>query len=345
MKFFLNLYALRDPIEKQNIGARGSVRMLLRAVLAMILICGVAFFVYFEAMLLREFKERTQKIVMRERLSNRQPHLLHIHLLETIYPLGSECFSKSQPSERFVRQANRCNNFSKQAFWPFLLAVSFALFIVTGPAALAQQTLFNVPSADVLDKGKVYGEFDFAFRWDANTGVYTPRLVTGIGHRIEVGLNLNGISAPGSAQTTLTPTVKWKAYDGGKNGWALLLGGDVFLPMQNKTYNAGTYVYGEFAKTLSPQTRLTFGACYFSPHVVSGGHEGGGQFGIEQPVGKRVTLAADWFTGDHAAGYVAPGAIIKLSSKLNAYTAYEVGNSGVSQGNHLLLMEIGWNFN
>jgi len=39
------------------------------------------------------------------------------------------------------------------------------------------------------------------------------------------------------------------------------------------------------------------------------------------------------------------GAAIKLSSKTTAYTAYEIGNSGASHGNHLLLLELGWNFN
>lgn len=228
---------------------------------------------------------------------------------------------------------------------PLLLALSFALFVITGSTALAQETIFNVPSGDVLDRGKVYGEMDFSFLWDASTGTYTPRLVAGIGHRIEVGVNANGISSPGPSQTTPTPTIKWKAYDGGKNGRAFMLGADVFIPVQNKTYDAGLYVYAEFTKTLKSQTRLTFGAYNFSPSVVSTGDKAGGQFGIEQPVGKRVTLAADWFTGKHAAGYFTPGAAIKLNSKLTAYTAYEIGNSGIARGNHLLLMEIGWNLN
>jgi hypothetical protein len=77
-----------------------------------------------------------------------------------------------------------------------LLALSFALFVITGSTALAQETIFNVPSGDVLDRGKVYGELDFSFLWDASTGTYTPRLVAGIGHRIEVGVNVNGISSP-----------------------------------------------------------------------------------------------------------------------------------------------------
>ena len=219
------------------------------------------------------------------------------------------------------------------------------LIIALAAPALAQETIFNVPSGDILDKGKVYGEFDFAYRWDQSVGTYTPRVVAGIGHRIEIGMNLNGISSPGPSQTTPTPTIKWKAYDGGKNGWAFMVGDDVFIPAQNRSYDAGNYIYAEFAKTLKTQTRLTFGALDFTSNVVANGNKAGGQFGIEQPVNKRVTLAADWFTGNHSSGYFTPGAVIKLSSKATAYAAYEIGNSGVSRGNHLLLLELGWNFN
>jgi hypothetical protein len=225
-----------------------------------------------------------------------------------------------------------------------LLAFCFAAFMAVRPGA-AQETIFNVPSGDILDKGKIYGEFDFAYLSHAGTGTYTPRLVAGVGHKIEIGMNLNGITSPGPSQTTPTPTLKWKPYDGGKNGWAFIIGDDVFLPAQNRTYDVGNYVYAEFTKTLKSHTRLTFGAFDFTSKVVASGDKAGGQFGIEQPVGKRVTLAADWFTGNHSAGYFTPGAAIKLTSKLTAYTAYEIGNSNLSRGNHLLLLELGWNFN
>ena len=238
----------------------------------------------------------------------------------------------------------KCVNALKRIGFPILIFY-FALFITTGSTAQAQETIFNVPSGDVLDRGKVYGEFDFSFLWDTSTGTYTPRLVGGIGHRIEVGVNVNGITSPGPLETTPSLTLKWKAYDGGRNGWAFMLGSNVFIPVQNKTYDAGVYAYAEAVKTLKSQTRLTFGAYNFSPDVVSTGDKAGGQFGIEQSVGKRVTLAADWFTGKHGAGYLTPGAIIKLNSKLTAYMAYEIGNSGFSEGNHQLLIELGWNFN
>ncbi|HZQ19023.1 MAG TPA: hypothetical protein VFA90_09895 [Terriglobales bacterium] len=227
-----------------------------------------------------------------------------------------------------------------------------AIYLVTALFLLAftqqlvgQETIFNVPSGDVLDKSKVYGEFDFAYRWDNSSGSYVPRVVVGVGHRIEIGVNLNGIASPGPSETTLSPTIKWKAYDGTANGWALVVGDDVFIPMQNRSYTSGNYLYGELTKTLKASTRFTFGAYDFTPNAVSSRNEAGGQFGVEQPIGKRVTLAADWYTGKQALGYLTPGLVIKLSLRATLYTAYEIGNSGASSGNRLLLCEFGWNFN
>ena len=65
-------------------------------------------------------------------------------------------------------------------YLPFL-----ALFAAT--SAYGQQTVFDVPSADVLDKGKVYGELDGTVRPVDPLATFTPRVVIGVGHRIEVG--------------------------------------------------------------------------------------------------------------------------------------------------------------
>jgi hypothetical protein len=213
-------------------------------------------------------------------------------------------------------------------------------------AALAQQTVYNVPNGDVLDPGKVYVEADITYHPDGASGGFTPRIVIGVGHRIEAGLNMNGLVAPGPVQTTPTPTIKWKAYDGGDNGWAFLLGDDLFIPVQNRAYNAGNYVYAEFTKTWkASKTRATFGAYDCTRHVVARGNRAGGQFAIEQPVNDKLTLAADWYTGHHALGFVTPGVIVKLTPKLTWYGTYQFGNSAVRSGNHQFLMEIGWNLN
>jgi hypothetical protein len=225
----------------------------------------------------------------------------------------------------------------------FRMMVLLLLGFLLSGACIAQETIFNVPSGDVLDKGKVYGEFDFAYLWNASAAAYTPRLVAGIGHQVELGININGIATPGPSQATPTATVKWRTYN--KHGWAFLLGDHLYVPVQNRTYDLGNYVYAEATKSFKSKTRLTMGAYDSTSHVFAAGNKAGGQFGIEQPLNTRVTLAADWFTGHHAAGYLTPGAAIKLSSKATLYVAYEIGNSDVARGNHLLLLELGWNFN
>jgi hypothetical protein len=210
--------------------------------------------------------------------------------------------------------------------------------------SLSQQTVFNVPSGDVLDRKKIYLEFDATYMPQSAVRSFTPRIVVGAGHRVEVGLNLNGLSAPGDSRATPTPTIKWKAYDGGKNGWALLIGDDIFMPVQNRTYSAGNYTYAEFTKTWRTKTRATFGTYAFTKQVVASGNRAGGQFAIEQPMTSRFTLAADWYTGDQALGYMTPGIIFKMTSQLTLYGTYQAGNRRALAGNHQMLVEFGWNF-
>lgn len=226
--------------------------------------------------------------------------------------------------------------------WVWLVAPLVFGCACTG---LAQQTVFNVPNGDVLERGKVYGELDFTYKHADNSTGFTPRIVVGIGKQVEIGLNVNGLGTPADLQTTLSPTLKWKAYDGGKNGLALLVGDDLFVPVQNKRYNAGNYVWSEVTKTWERKTRATFGAYYFTSNVVAPAQRAGGQFAIEQPFGTHLTLAADWYTGDQALGYFTPGFIIKLTPKLTVYLTYQLANHGIATGNHQFLTELGCNFN
>lgn len=234
--------------------------------------------------------------------------------------------------------------FGNNSLVSLVLRAGLLVLVFVGCSA-AQETIFNVPSGDVLDRGKVYTEFDFSYRPDDAFKTYTPRVVVGLGKRFEAGVNINGIATPGPSSTTITPTIKWKIYNGGDNGWAFLMGDNLFIPVQNKFYDVGTWSYAEFVKSFKSGTRLTFGGYYASANVFDAAQRGGGQFAIEQAVGKKATLAADWFTGKTGVGYLTPGAYIKLTSKLSWYVAYQIGNTGVSNGNHQFLTEIGWNIN
>ncbi len=213
------------------------------------------------------------------------------------------------------------------------------------PVAHAQQTVFDVPSADVLDKDKVYGELDGTVHLGAPGATFTPRVVVGIGHSIEMGVNLNGLSAPEVGELVVSPTVKWRIWKAKSSGWAFLVGDDVFLPIYQRSYNVGNYAYAFFSKEWKHGTRIGLGGYDFTKNVVSAGNRAGGQFTIEQVINARLTLASEWYTGNSSVGYVNTGAVIKLTKKWTLYTAYQLGNSGLTTGNHQFLWEFGYNFN
>lgn len=229
--------------------------------------------------------------------------------------------------------------------------ILLTLLCGAGSETRAQQTIFNVPTTDVLERGKVYAELDASFKPNDSESIsrfssFVPRVVVGVGGRVEVGLNVTGNVQPGPDSTTLVPAVKYKLYDGGDNGFAIVGGDHLFIPVRRRSYDAGNYVYLEFSKTFRKSgTRLTAGGYDFTRNVVAGANRAGGQFGFEQPVSKTFTLAADYFTGKHAAGYFTPGVVFKVGKKTTGYAAYSIGNQNPSRGNHFFLLELGYNFN
>jgi len=224
-----------------------------------------------------------------------------------------------------------------------LLALFIALF--AAKRACAQETVFDVPSADILDKGKVYGELDGTARPVDPIYTFTPRVVVGIGHQIEIGANFNGLTTPVTGELNFSPTIKWRLWNVGTTGWSFYAGDDLFFPVRQRSYSAGNYSYAFFAKEWKDGTRVGIGGYNFTKNVVATANRAGGQFTLEQKISNRVTLAAEWYTGNHAAGYVNPGAVIKVTPKLTGFLAYQIGNAGVTKGNHQFLWELGYNFN
>lgn len=87
-----------------------------------------------------------------------------------------------------------------------------SVFLFIPPAsAHAQQTIFNVPSTDVLDKGKVYAELDASLKPTDGSDVakfssFVPRVVVGAGSNVELGLNVTGNIQPGPDGSSLVTT-------------------------------------------------------------------------------------------------------------------------------------------
>lgn len=225
------------------------------------------------------------------------------------------------------------------------LAIIFSAVIQT----TGQQTVFNVPTADVLEKGKVYVELDASFKPNNQQASrkfssFVPRVVVGAGSNVEIGLNVTGNINPGADSTTLVPAVKWRFYQNEKQKVALFGGTNFYIPVRNRSYKFGSYSYAAIAKTIN-KTRLTAGGFVASRNVFApGAVRGGGQFAVEQTINEKLTFAADWFTGRHAGGYFTPGVIYKPHPRVTTYWSYSIGNADAAKGNHYFLFELGYNF-
>lgn len=223
------------------------------------------------------------------------------------------------------------------------------IFIAFITGASAQETIFNVPSADILDGGKIYAELDASFKTNNQAALrrfssFVPRVVIGAGGNAEVGLNVLGNIQPGLDATTLVPALKYRFYQNEKKDLAIFAGNNFYIPVKNRAYKFGSYTYAAVAKTVG-KTRLTAGAYVYSKNVVApDAARAGGQFAVEQTVNSKITISADWITGKHANGYFTPGVIYKPTAKLTAYLAYSLGNTRLTQGNHFFLLEAGYNF-
>ena len=235
----------------------------------------------------------------------------------------------------------------KIAFYLGVFAFIFCFLLAINTDA--QQTIFNVPTSDVLDRGKVYTELDVSFKPNCQDDLcrfssFVPRVVVGTGGNAEVGLNVTGNIQPGDDSTTLVPTVKWKFHQNEKKDFALLVGTNVYISVRNRSYEIGSYSYLAMSKAIN-KTRLTAGAFVASKNVFAeNAVRAGGQFGIEQTLNSKFSIAADWITGKHANGYFTPGVIYKSHRRITTYWSYSIGNAGASRGNHFFLLEIGYNF-
>jgi hypothetical protein len=104
-------------------------------------------------------------------------------------------------------------------------------------------------------------------------------------------------------------------------------------------------LYAAVSKTAG-RTLMTAGGYHYTSDVVApGAQRAGGQFGCEQTINPRLTLAADWMTGRHANVYFTLGAIFKPHPQVTGDAGYSVGNGGAASGNHFFLLEVGFNFN
>jgi hypothetical protein len=216
--------------------------------------------------------------------------------------------------------------------------------VFTGQQAVAQSTLFSIPSTDAVAKGSIYLEFDFFAQMPTTSGsdrlyVYVPRGVVGLGRGVEAGANLAMFHIPGSTQTYFQPNVKWRFAANDDKGVAASAGTMLHVPTNNRdTVDTFGMVYGNFSKKVQSTYGPRFTIGPYGIYSADGwsGPEGGVIAGYEQPIHPRVTILADWFSGKNFLGYFTPGVSFALPSSL-LNIGYSIGNDSYDGNNNRLL--------
>jgi hypothetical protein len=200
--------------------------------------------------------------------------------------------------------------------------------------AYAQSTIFNIPSTDVVSKKKVYLEFDFVSHLESHENggfqTYVPRAVVGVGKGVEVGVNVSATDALAPDQPVyISPNAKWQFYNKEDNGVALAVGGLLYTPIAHRV---GADTFGFVYFVASKKVKSTYG-----PRITGGayglpglrgdlGTKGGAIVGYEQPLSKKASFVADWFSGKNAFGYATPGFSFALPKNSLLNVGYSIGN-------------------
>ena len=215
---------------------------------------------------------------------------------------------------------------------------------------MAQSSLFNIPTTDVMSSGETYVEADFdAHLTDYRRGgfqSYGGALVYGARNRTEIGVNAYFMkTGEGFQPLEFQPNAKWQIFNDEKSGTAVSTGAILYVPATRRAFRdtiGSIYVTAskQFRGSYSP--RFTAGTYTLVGRKEMAGGRNGFLFGFEQPLHRRLYFIADWNSGKNRFGYSAVGLGVTLTKRSNLYTAYYFGNQG--RGNNSLGIYYGYSF-
>lgn len=198
----------------------------------------------------------------------------------------------------------------------------------------SQQTVFNVPSDEAVEKGSWFFQFQTTTRfWHPEPRwVQNYAIGYGITDHLEVDATLFNVDVSQPSQTRggfgFKYLFSFGSSDPNQAPVDLVLGdmgviGDADNRLGNWAYAMlGLNVHG-------PRTRI-FGGGFHGTKSLFGRTTGGFLGGIEQRAGEKWTIQADWVSGDHDLGYLVPGFAFAIRPHWRISAGYQLPNPGSS---------------
>lgn len=233
----------------------------------------------------------------------------------------------------------------------FLIRATFSAFVlmIEALSSSAQTTIFNIPTAETLQRGSWNLEADFITKpvryRDGGYQTYGYRVAYGLSNKTEIGSNFyytwDGSESTGQAEFSL----KRKVYQNERLGVTVSGGAVIFVPLKStRGDRTAVMVYGNAGKTIAPLNGMTVtGGVY----TIFGGSKDFGtktgvMVGLVQPVSRRFSFVADWYSGKNRLGYSSAGLNFNITKRQYLLTGYSFGNSG--RGNNAFAAYYGLTF-
>lgn len=196
--------------------------------------------------------------------------------------------------------------------WALTLMTAFNI-------ALGQQSLFNVPSSDITDKGEWFIQEQVNF---TSLGISNTTIDYGLGNNTEVGVNLFGVDFYHPLGASIDPEALLnlqKRFDL-TDSWGLGIGTQLgaLVPLHHERTEFSTLSYvnnevrlGSFAKA--------YGGGYFANDTYTGSRDQTGfMLGVEVPVSEHhLHFMADYMQGTTPIGVGVVGWVVFLPHRWN----------------------------
>lgn len=224
------------------------------------------------------------------------------------------------------------------AAWRLVATPLLAAPLLFAPAhVVAQSLIVGIPSADVTPRRvwAITHESQIKPAWEGTPGWNTFQFLTwGIGRGTELALSFVNFGRPATGNRTVAIGFKsvLEAERGALARWQGRLMGGVMVPKSVDARGAGVWAFsGGSVRAPGARTRVTVGPTYGTPQLF-GIEKVGVMAGIEQPIGSRVALIADWYSGRHDLAALIPALQVNWAHEIVTIVGYKFPNPGAPGG-------------
>lgn len=217
-----------------------------------------------------------------------------------------------------------------------------ALFLGASPLH-AQSLIVGIPNADVTPKGAWFFTHESQVKPVGDPpGWNTFQFLTyGAGFGTELALSFVNFGRPATGNRTIALGFKTvlEQHGPGRSVWDPRATFGLMVPKSVDARGAGVWAYSSASVRLPAwRTRFTAGPTYGTPQLF-GVEKAGIMAGVEHPITPRLSLIADWYSGQHDLAALIPALQVNLPRDFIFIAGYKIPNPG-APGGHALVIEI-----